>query len=119
MRCGGANSVNMNKINILFMNITNGWCFNLLIRLFDFLLNLLLRQGISIENMNIIVYVYGLIADEPGRAKICSHKQHNGKLGCIFCLNEGIVMIYINYFVIFINVIKKIRSSYRKKKMLY
>ena len=26
----------------------------------------------------------------PGRSFACSHKQHNGEYGCIFCLNPGV-----------------------------
>ena len=40
--------------------------------------------------MHFKVYIYGLIGDEPGRSSACSHKQHNGEHGCIFCLNPGV-----------------------------
>ena len=47
-------------------------------------------EGLKIGGLQITVYIYGLMADEPGRSEVCSHKQHNGLFGCIYCLNPGI-----------------------------
>jgi len=52
----------------------------------------LLQKGLYVGSTKIEIYVHGLVADGPGRAKTCSHKQHNGAFGCIFCLNEGLVI---------------------------
>ena len=51
----------------------------------------LLKDGIVLNNgATFKVYIYGLIGDEPSRSFACSHKQHNGEHGCIFCLNPGV-----------------------------
>jgi hypothetical protein len=44
---------------------------------------------VIIKKIKINVYVHAFISDEPGRAKTCYCKQHNGRFGCLFCLNEG------------------------------
>ena len=52
----------------------------------------LLQKGLYVGSTKIEIYVHGLVADGPGRAETCSHKQHNGAFGYIFCLNEGLVI---------------------------
>jgi len=51
----------------------------------------LFKNGIKIEslNLNIKVFVHGLISDCPARSKICNSKQFNGEYGCLFCLHPG------------------------------
>ncbi len=56
---------------------------------------IVLQKGIKVKlndnkKIHINVYVHAFISDEPGRAKTCYCKQHNGRFGCLFCLNEGV-----------------------------
>jgi len=80
-----------NLIKILFIHGT----------LFDFngifakhlsKLKSLLANGLTIMVSNcetkITVNIHALIADNPGRAKICYCRQHNGRFGCFHCLSQ-------------------------------
>ena len=56
------------------------------------LLKSLLVNGIDICVSNsvtkIAVYIHGLVADNPGRSKVCYCGQHNGTFGCFHCLSQ-------------------------------
>jgi hypothetical protein len=80
-----------NLIKILFIHGT----------LFDFngifdkhltKLKSLIANGLTIMVSNcetkITVNIHALIADNPGRAKICYCRQHNGRFGCFHCLSQ-------------------------------
>jgi hypothetical protein len=80
-----------NLIKILFIHGT----------LFDFngifakhltKLKSLLTNGLTIMVSNcetkIAINIHALIADNPGRAKICYCRQHNGRFGCFHCLSQ-------------------------------
>jgi len=80
-----------NLIKILFIHGT----------LFDFngifakhltKLKSLLANGLTIMVSNcetkITINIHALIADNPGRAKICYCRQHNGRYGCFHCLSQ-------------------------------
>ncbi len=50
----------------------------------------LASEGLKIsENLTILIYIYGFIADAPARAKCCNSIQFNGEFGCLHCLNPG------------------------------
>jgi len=81
----------VNMLKILFING----------RLFDFngifdnhmsAFKEMLANGVDIILANgtikVMVYVHAVIADAPGRAKICYSKQHNGIYGCFHCLSK-------------------------------
>ena len=52
----------------------------------------LLTNGLTIMVSNcetkITINIHALIADNPGRAKICYCRQHNGRYGCFHCLSQ-------------------------------
>ena len=44
------------------------------------------------ESITIQINTHAVITDEPGRAKTCNCKQHNGWHGCFYCLNQGVAV---------------------------
>ena len=80
-----------NIIKILFIHGNlfdfNGIFAKHLTKLTDLLVN-----GIDIMVSNSVskvsVHIHALIADNPGRSKICYCRQHNGRFGCFHCLSQ-------------------------------
>ena len=57
----------------------------------------LLSNGVKMkldtgESITIQINTHAVITDEPGRAKTCNCKQHNGWYGCFYCLNQGVAV---------------------------